>query len=100
MVGPRATAYTLELVSLTDCTRAVASFQPTTITFRFPAVCADANGTVTVDWGVCGTTALACTKVTDGAWASPTCGPAARAASAASVKHVTKFERRFEPRCL
>src|SRR5882762_3835257 len=47
-VGPTARVYTLPEVSVTELTAAVASFQPTTTTFRFPAVCAAVNVTDTL----------------------------------------------------
>jgi len=39
---------------VTEETRDVVSFQPTTTTFRFPADCVALNGTLTVDTDDCG----------------------------------------------
>jgi len=44
----------LPLESFTDCTDCVESLQPTTTTFRLPAVCAAVNGTAGEAVGTCG----------------------------------------------
>src|SRR6266704_126270 len=46
-MGAAAKAYVFPTESVTELTVAVESFQPTTTTFRFPAVCAPAYVTVT-----------------------------------------------------
>src|SRR6266436_9596544 len=61
-VGPTANWYAFPCVSVTEETRAVVSFQPTTTTFRFPADCAAVNGTATVSIGVCGVAEFTWTK--------------------------------------
>src|SRR5438552_16140677 len=83
------------IVSVTDCTCAVVSFQPTTITFRSPADCAAANATETVDCDDCGTAALPCTNAI-GAWAFPRWGPIATVIAATRLTQPTNLELRFE----
>ena len=54
-VGPTASEYTLPEESLTEVTVEELSFQPTTTTFKSPAICALENSTETEDaegWGV------------------------------------------------
>jgi hypothetical protein len=46
--------YALPFESATDCTVRVASFQPTTTTFKLAAVWTAANGTATDAVGDCG----------------------------------------------
>ena len=55
IVGPTALAYALPLLSVTVLTVVVLSFQPTTTTFRSPAVWAAVKGTLTVVCELCGT---------------------------------------------
>src|SRR5438034_7433732 len=98
-VGPTARTQAFPIVSVTDCTCAVVSFHPTAITFRFPAACADAKGTVTMDCGVCGTAALACTNVMDGGLVLalvlvfPTSGLPAMTMTTTRLRQPTMFER-------
>src|SRR5436190_11100807 len=96
-VGPTARTQAFPIVSVTDCTCAVVSFHPTAITFKFPAACADANGTVTMDCGVCGTAALACTNVMDGSFVLvlvfPPSGLLAMAMTTTRLRQPTMFER-------
>ena len=68
MVGPRARAYWLPLLSTTDETVAVVLFQPTATTFRFPATCAFERVTATVFEDVSGVAAVACTNLIDAGW--------------------------------
>src|SRR5258707_5456486 len=62
MVGPTAETYEFPIVSLSDATVAEVSLEPTTTTFRLPAVCAPLNGTATVIMGVCGVAEFTCTN--------------------------------------
>src|SRR5262245_22304662 len=50
------------LLSVTELTVAVVSFQPTATTLRLPAVWAWVYFTKTLVWGVCGTAEFTCTK--------------------------------------
>src|SRR5512147_2862731 len=59
-VGPRASLYVLPDVSLTELTRDVVSFHPTTTMFRSPAVCAPGKATDTEAVGDCGVAAATC----------------------------------------
>src|SRR4051812_10239098 len=61
-VGPTASAYTLPSESCTDCTEPDALFQPTTTTFKFPAVCNREYVTDTVPGDDCGTAFAVCTN--------------------------------------
>jgi len=61
-MGAAAKAYVFPTESVTELTVAVESFQPTTTTFRFPAVCAPAYVTVTEVSVPCGVAELVCTK--------------------------------------
>src|SRR2546425_12135306 len=61
-MGAAAKAYVFPTESVTELAVAVESFQPTTTTFRFPAVCAPAYVTVTEVNVPCGVAELVCTK--------------------------------------
>jgi ferredoxin-like protein FixX len=52
-------------------TCAVESFQPTTTTFKSPALCAAVYGIATVVALGCGAAKLLCTKAMEEAWAYP-----------------------------
>jgi hypothetical protein len=66
-VGPTALTYILPLLSVTELTVAVLLFQPTTITFRLPALWAAVKGTATLVGDDCGTAELLWTYVMTGA---------------------------------
>src|SRR5262245_36683799 len=92
-VGPTARVYTLPRLSVTDVTCALASFQPTTTTFRFPAVCASAYVALTCVSEDCGTAAFTCTKAIAAFATAP--GPATPSVSNESRRTRTDpFQRR------
>src|SRR6185295_909681 len=93
MVGPTARTYALPLVSVTEATVEVASFQPTTTTLRSPAVCAEMNGTVTDVGDDCGVDA--CTSAKEIACAAERGADSTRAVKAARTPTPTagKFLR-------
>src|SRR6266849_6922664 len=67
----------LLLLSVTDVTEPVASFQPTTTMFRLPADCAAVNGTVTDGTEVVGVAAFTWTKLMAAATAGGCTSPQA-----------------------